>query len=262
MNTEGYKKYVWIDKVAKAADTDIKNVFFGSEGCGIFMESGSLYEDIEYLRKRNISVGFVIPFLMPEREKNFKKLLMKLKDKTEIVVNDMGAFRLVEESGHTPIIGRLLTKQQTDPAIRKFYRNQPERKVLVSGGKALLRYASPPETLEKNFRGIPIFSNAASDVFLKNRNCISVILDVPMHGLPEKVPDAFEIILHKSNVMVAVLPCLNCADCPDKDIYIGILRSGVSIYRRGNICCYKLSDRRLEAEIAIPDYINKILYSL
>jgi len=256
------EKYVWTDDIAKITNTKIKNAFLGSEGCGIFMESGSLSDDVKYLRKNGVSVGLIIPFLTPEREKNFKRLLAGLEKKTEVAVNDMGAFCLVEKSGHTPIIGRLLTKQQTDPAICRFYIRQPERKVLSDSAKAFLRHIPPSERLERYFRDIPVFSNAASEVFLQNRNCIAVILDMPAHGLPETVPKGFEIILHKSSVITAVLPCVKCSDCPMEETYIGTTRSGVPIYRKRNICYYKPPDRFSETESEISDYINKILYSL
>jgi hypothetical protein len=191
------------------------------------------------LRKEGKSVGLVIPCLTPERELDFAKILEGLDEKTEIVVNDMGAFCLAENAGHIPIIGRLMTKQHTDPAISGFTQKQPDRKILYDGEKALLKYAPPPKSQSERFSDIAIFSKSASEIFLKNRRSITVILDMALHGLPKEVPDGFEVMLNTGDILVSVFPCAGCGSCPKKETFIGQTRANVPLYRRGSVCYYK-----------------------
>ncbi len=255
----GIKEYVWADDFVKPPDTDRNHIFIGDEGCGRFMESGTLSDYMKNMHKKGIPVGIITPFLMPEREKRLISFLEQLEKQTEVVVNDIGSFCLVKGSGHTPIIGRLLTKQKTDPSIHQFYHQQPERKILVNGEKGFLRYAPPSETLSKYFRDIPIFSEMALEVLLKDRDRIMVMLDMPPHGMPETVPGGVEVMLSGKNVLVSMLPCVNCAACPQEETYIGTNRSGIPIYRKRNTCYYKQTGMAGKFQNNLPHYVSRIL---
>jgi len=227
----------------KAAVGGFDRVFIGSETCGCFLSSPGFPDEIKEYVLSGHEVGIISPFLTPEREISFIALLKSLSGATgramEVVVNDVGAFRLVQNNGHTPIIGRLLMRQNTDPAIPSFFRRQPDRDVYDYTDYVRLMHANPPQALADHFAGSPVFSKEAAALFLAGREELTVMMDIPPLGLPAEVPERFRVMLNMDDVLVSVLPCRSCDGCPEEETQLGRMRAGVPIYRRKSLCYYK-----------------------
>jgi hypothetical protein len=237
-------------------------VYIGDEGCGRFLSSPDFRARLRLLLASGVPVGIIAPVLTPDTEPLFKALLDELAEPLEVVVNDVGAYRMVGNSIHSRVLGRLLARQNTDPAIVQFLQPQAERQVLVEGEPALLRYAPPPDTLMRHFRTTPLFSDVAAagptargDAPVRTAAPAAatagataggdghartkVMLDFPPHGLPDTIPPQFSVLLSQDEVLVALLPCKDCATCPQTETKIGETRARVPLYRRRTTCYYK-----------------------
>jgi len=239
------KKYIWLEPGEKALVNGYDGIFIGNEVCGEFLSPTGLddfIDELNFYGAAGHNVGIIAPYLTPEREINFIALLKKLSRPTEIAANDVGAFRLIEKSGHIPVLGRLLTKQNTDPAIISFYQKQPDRIVYDVIEPVRLIHADPPKELTEHFKGSPVFSKEAANLFLGGREEITVMMDMPPHGIPDEIPERYRVMLNIDDILVSVLPCRSCENCPKKEIFLGKTRADVAIYRKRNLCYYKLSD--------------------
>jgi hypothetical protein len=213
--------------------------YIGDEVCGKFMLSGELLDALTMAADKGDSPVFVAPFLTTETEEGFASLLDKLQCSVAVAVNDLGALSLVLESKHAPVIGRLLTRQNTDPAIFGFMTPQRDRAVYDRGMPALLKYAPPPEALMNHFRDISLFCGALFELFPALKPPVRVMLDKPPHGLPKSVPDEFMPVYRNDDVLVSVLPCSDCESCPREEVFLGKTRAGVDLFRKRGVCYYK-----------------------
>jgi len=86
-------------------------LYFGTEFCHLLIPNISEYKKLTH---KNITLVFP-----PIYEKSLKKVdkILQLFKKTEVVFNDWGTYNLIKKHNHIPVLGRLLTNQQTDPRI-------------------------------------------------------------------------------------------------------------------------------------------------
>jgi len=238
-------------------------IFIGSEVCGAFLSSEVFFNELKNYKLSGKKIGIAVPYLTPSREENFFALLSKLESATEIVVNDAGAFELTRRSGHVPVLGRLLARQQTDPAIPSFFDGQPERGVYDYEDYARLKYTKPPETLACHFLASPVFSQEASEIFLSGRGEMTVVMDRLPIGMPERIPEKFNVLLNLENILVSVIPCRSCRDCPKNETVLGKTRAGATIYWRRGLCYYKFSEcPGANERPRLPDYVSGTIESI
>ena len=174
-----------------------------------------------------------------------------------MAVNDFGAFTLVRKSRHIPIIGRLLTGQNTDPSIWGFTQGQPERRVINQGIAAVLKHRPPAEQLMRHFRSLPIFCGDTAEKLAGRSSLLTVIADLPPHGLPDSIPECFTIMANLDTILISMFPCRDCQTCPQTETEIGETRAGVPIYRKRSTCYYKqteVSARR--TDYSFPSYVT------
>ena len=249
MRLDREQNCIWLDP-EEELQTEKYNiydrVYIGDEGCSRFLSSPDFLRRINELVSSGTKVGIIASYLTPEREANFIRLLETLPEPMEIIVNDVGALRLVSNSRHTPAIGRLLVRQNTDPAIYSFYKEQPERVVRSGQDRARLTYVAPSVALTRHLVGSTVFSSEAASIFLAEFSCanekMTVMMDLLPQGMPDKIPDGFRVLLNTGNILVSVLPCHSCESCSNQEVSIGKTRANVPIYRKRNICYYKYSD--------------------
>lgn len=249
---------LWVSPWEKMPDSGYDRLYIGDEACGRFLTDGVLPRRLHSVTSAGKRAGVIVPYLTPERETDFLRLLDQLHDPVDMVVNDAGAFRLIQRSIHTPILGRLLVRQNTDPAIASFFRDQPRRLVYDGTEPAVLEHVNPPHSLAVHFSGSPVFSDRTAALFLSGRETMTVMLDILPHGMPKQLPDNYTAILNTENILVSVLPCRSCEGCPDSEVLLGKTRANVPIYRKRNTCYYKLSESA-GAVLEIPEYVNIVL---
>ncbi|MCL2337249.1 MAG: hypothetical protein FWC60_07495 [Firmicutes bacterium] len=228
----------------------------GSEVCGNFLSSGDFLNAFNAYIWAGHQVGIIAPYLTPKREISFITWLENLSNRTEIVVNDVGAFRLVQKSKHIPIPGRLLMRQNTDPVIPSFFQSQPDRDVYDGADYVRLKHSKPSQALTVHLQNSPVFSPEASALFLADREEITVMMDQLPQGLPAEIPRQYRVMLNTDNILVTVLPCRSCADCPQEEMLLGRVRTNIPIYRKRNACYYKLADvLKGNDNLIIPPYV-------
>ena len=252
------ERCVWLSPGEDAPVDGYDRVFIGDEACGGFLPTSGFLSQIDAYASSGYKVGIVTPYLTPEWEIDFIALLEKLTNSTEIVVNDVGAFRLVQKSKHIPIIGRLLMRQNTDPAIHSFFRDQPTRDVYDYNDYVRLIHADPPQALADHFASSPMFSTEATALFLSGREEMTVMMDRPPRGMPAEVPRHMRVMLNMDDVLVSILPCRSCADCPNEEVLLGKTRANIPIYRKRNTCYYKAADAPGGVcEMRTPGYVTR-----
>ncbi|MFH1642429.1 MAG: hypothetical protein ABIC04_06035 [Nanoarchaeota archaeon] len=98
-------------------------LYFGNEFCQrLIPPKEDLDYVINFIKKKNIKLSFVTPYVTDkgiERLKLLLDLLNKKLPKTEIIINDYGTLELIREMKLRlkPVLGRLLTKQKRGPRM-------------------------------------------------------------------------------------------------------------------------------------------------
>lgn len=231
-------------------------LYIGHEGCGRIW-TDTLPRQVTHLWSLERRFSVVVPFLTPDIEAVFPAFLGQLPPDTEVVVNDVGAFLLTVEAGFVPVLGRLLSRQHTDPAIASFQTPLASRMVQTSEGAALLTHTPPPESLWTQWQTPPIFSKDALATFQRFAPGASfrMEIDCPPHGLPAKGP-ATPVTLHCGEAIVSVLPCreTDCDGCSPALRQAGQTRTGTPLVRRRNLYGYPT-----ESPPSLPAYIDRIV---
>ncbi len=255
------KRYVWVSSSEKIAVPQCDGIWIGSEVCDEFLSSPDLLKRMDFYASAGYQAGIIMPYLTPEREELFISLLNRLSQPTEIVVNDVGALFLTQESIHIPVIGRLMMRQMSDPAILSFYHNQSERLINDGSGVSKLVHVDPPPPLTRHLVDSPLFSEEAAAILLSVRTEVTVMMDWLPHGMPVRIPDHIRVMLNTEDILVSVLPCTDCRTCPAAETLVGKTRGLYNIYRKKNICYYKRCEISVSDNEALPSYVSNVIIS-
>jgi len=253
------ERCLWISPGETVKTDGFDRVFLGDEACGLFLSSADITDEVNALTYTGQRAGIISPYLTPEREADFLSMLGRLDCQTEIVVNDAGAYRLVKKSGHTPVLGRLLTRQNADPAIATFSQFQTDRIVLVAAEAVLLKHKPPPRELSERFCGTPVFSVETAALFLSDYRKMTIMLDLLPHGMPGKTPENYYAMLNTENILISIMPCRSCNDCPQKETLLGTVRGVIKVYRKRNTIYYKYSETPNAENVGIPTYVTRLI---
>jgi hypothetical protein len=238
-------EYYWIDSIDDLTTEQTaqnKSLIFGNESCGEYLIDQARTSLVASLLDSGALSGIILPYLTPEREAGFLRLLNEIKKPTMIIINDVGAYMIVKKSCHRIVLGRLLSGQNTDPAIFQFMSEQPDRCISIENEVAILKHVPPPIPLIRHFREVPLLKENSICFFLDDDLKATVMLDNVPQGLPEKVPSGCSVMLNLENILVSVIPCGDCADCPKREVKLGVNRSQIGIYRKRNSVYYKRSE--------------------
>jgi hypothetical protein len=234
-------------------------ILIGDECCGKMLTSSVFLYRLSRLNESGIDFAVVTPYLVPETEEHFFSFIKKLPKHTKIVVNDIGAFQIVKKSSHIPIIGRLLMRQNTDPAVFSFFQSHADKIIDIGEGRAVLTHMPPSKAFTEHLQSSPVFSEEAAKIFTSDDEQTAVIMDELPFGSPEKIPERFNVILNTGNILVSVLPCNDCSSCPNEETFLGMTRSIFPIYRKKNICYYKSADMPNIPSYPIPSYVSAVI---
>ena len=228
-------KWKYID-IHDRNDYENEKLITGDEVCGSFLSSPDFLNRIFELAKKNNETAIITPYLTPDTEIHFKEFLVKLPGPARIIINDFGALQFIKNSGHIPVIGRLLMRQNTDPVIMKL---------------------DIPQPLKAHFCDTPVFTNEASQLLMSGYDKMTVMMDFLPHGMPAKAPAGYDVLLNLRNVLVTVFPCnFNCCDCPGEEFLQGRTRAGVPVYQKRKLFYYKQNEI---VNSAIPDYVTGLI---
>lgn len=173
-------------------------IYFGDEFCEKKMPT---LKDLKYLvsRARNKKISVVFPYLTEPYLDKAKKILNYISDKDyvfdEIVFNDWGLFYYIRKNYPRMklVLGRLLTKQKTDPFAREIILNK-QKKTVCADKKILIPKKVPKNTLE--YFGETLINSKIFQRFMSDNNIIRVELDNLNWDMKVKLPGKIKASLY------------------------------------------------------------------
>jgi hypothetical protein len=194
-------------------------IYLGTETCQRLLPSREiLVRSAADLKNAGRSFTFVIPFVGESAFRGLEALLGALEKtfpESEAVCNDWGVLCLVAEgTGLTPVIGRLLVRQKTDPRLAmlddKAYQESGERDVRHRDGTvARLKHLLPDPTLVESLEQVPL-DGPDFPVFLKRYRVDRMEINNTLQGIRAR---GVKLGLHVPDVLVAV--ARTCRDFPE-----------------------------------------------
>ena len=236
-----------------------QRIYWGVEFCQNLIPSLADTEQIlRFVKKNNLEFSFVSPFVTEYGLDKLRRIFNWLKEKRincEIVVNDWGALGCLHREFRRlfePVFGRLLVRQQRDPAMKKVIEKQPIFPVKGKDGKIRIIVHRPPnrryqEGMKTSYVNSDLFQKFLFKFGIKRIELNNLIQGLNLDG----------IILKKS----IYSPFINISTsrfCPMQTRYQKIYRINVCkrecqkyyeilrnkaipkiIYKRGNTTFYK-----------------------
>ena len=129
---------------------EYQRIYWGGEFCQNLIPTHTDTEKIlGFVKENNLKFSFVTPFVTEYGLKRLRIIfnwLNKKKINCEVVVNDWGVLGCLhnEFRGFEPVFGRLLVRQQRDPAMKRVLEKQPLFPVKGKDGKIRIIVHQPP----------------------------------------------------------------------------------------------------------------------
>jgi hypothetical protein len=187
---------------------DYQRLYFGDEFCERLLPTqNDLIEVMQKVKDRGLAFTLVTPYVTEAGLEKVKRLAALLPDKTEVVFNDWGVFRMLKSKfpNLVFVLGRLLNKIKRGPRIVHFLDKLPKEAI---------------KHLRKTNLDVPIYQD-----FLFKNNIKRAELDNPLQGLDlSDIPRELNLSLYIPFAYVTTTRfCLvsNC-DIPEKKGFIGV----------------------------------------
>ncbi|MGB2705444.1 MAG: hypothetical protein WBC74_01080 [Candidatus Omnitrophota bacterium] len=125
-------------------------IYFGAEFCQNLIPSVKEVKfALDFAKKRNLHFTLMAPFVTENgllRLEGIFKFLKAHLSNCEVVVNDWGVLEVLSEryKSFTPLLGRLLARQNRDPAMARVLEKQPPYGVRAKDGKIRIIAHIPP----------------------------------------------------------------------------------------------------------------------
>jgi hypothetical protein len=136
-----------------------KRLYFGTEFCqNLIPSANDLAKVLDFVRKRNTEFTLVTPFVTEKGLHRLNKLFETLRNKKiecEIVVNDWGILEVLSKryKAFKLSLGRLLTRQNRDPATAKALEKQLPMFIKAQDGKMkIIVHAMPDKRYRAGIR--------------------------------------------------------------------------------------------------------------
>ena len=116
-------------------DKKYTRLYFGNEFCQrLIPTKEDLYQVINFVKKKQVGLSFVTPYVTDEGIERLEPLLELLNEKlpeSEVIINDYGTLELMQEKKLKlkPVLGRLLTKQKRGPRIINIMNKLPKQAI-------------------------------------------------------------------------------------------------------------------------------------
>ena len=129
------EKSLFISKPAniKYWNKDYTRIYFGIEFCEVLLpDEHDLTHVLDFVDENNLNFTFVTPFVTDKGISKLRILFKSIKKHRiykkdiEIVINDFGVLRLLQNSRFKILYGRLLNKQKRDPRIIDLMKSDKE----------------------------------------------------------------------------------------------------------------------------------------
>jgi hypothetical protein len=130
---------------------EYQRIYWGVEFCQNLIPTIQDTEEIlRFVRENNLKFSLVSPFVTEYGLKRLKRIFSWLKNKKmncEIIVNDWGVLQCLHTEFKRlfkPVFGRLLVRQQRDPAMKNVLEKQPIFPIKGKDGKIRIIVHRPP----------------------------------------------------------------------------------------------------------------------
>jgi hypothetical protein len=127
-----------------------RRIYWGAEFCqNLIPGVRDTAEALDFAKRNNLGFTLMTPFIAEDAIKKIENLLEFLckKVKCEVVLNDWGIAEMLRQrfpGGVIPVLGRLLVRQQRDPAIENAVRKQPPVLNRLKNGKRMILFHRLP----------------------------------------------------------------------------------------------------------------------
>lgn len=190
-----------VKQIAHAGACD--RVYYGSEFCqNLIPHPADLERVLDAAETKGRGFTLVTPYVTDEGIRKLEELFNALsgRDKAEVVFNDWGVFSLLRSSypAITPVLGRLLTKQQRDPLARDviFNRQKPVRsRDKATGTARVFLPRRVPDAVARHFKS-GIVNVPAFQEFLISNGVRRVEIDNPVWDMELRVDGKIGVSLH------------------------------------------------------------------
>ena len=207
----------WLDWEEAAAERIPQGrIYLGCESCENMLPGSILMSTcINHLHADKREITLVTPLVTAQGLGKITGLLdalVKVGRSLEVVCNDWGVFEcILRYEFCTPVIGRLLSRQSTDPRYLSItdsrVQSNFEKNVLHSDGtEARLTYRPPTQALLRHLRR-PAIMNRELLQFLSTLGVNRFEISNLLQGVELIVPDDWHVSLHVPKVIVALKRC-------------------------------------------------------
>ena len=175
-----------------------ERIYFGAEFCQNLIPSiTDLKSALTFAKKRNLYFTLMTPFVtgkgLVRLEGIFKFLKLKLPG-CEVVVNDWGVLEVLSKryKNFKPSLGRLLTRQNRDPAMARVLEKQPPYGVKTKDGRIRIVAHIPPgpryqEGIRASYVNAPSVQKFLSRFKIKRLELNNLVQGVNLAGIEFKV---------------------------------------------------------------------------
>ena len=238
---------------------EYQRIYWGTEFCQNLITTINDTEKIlKFARDNDLKFSFVSPFVTEyglERLKRIFSWLKKKKINCEVIVNDWGVLNCLNtefKRCFEPVFGRLLVRQQRDPAIKNVLEKQPIFPIKCKDGKIRIIVHRPPskryqQGIKASYVNSQLLQKFLSTFGIKRIELNNIIQGLNLSG-----------IKFKKSIYSPFVNISTTRFCPMKTRYQKIYRINVckkecqkyyeilrnkaipkAIYKRGNTTFYK-----------------------
>ena len=238
---------------------EYQRIYWGIEFCQNLIPSLQDAEEIlGFVKKNNLKFSLVTPFVTESGLEKLRRIFSWLKKKRiqcEVIVNDWGALECLHTEFRglfEPVFGRLLVRQQRDPAMKNVLEKQPIFPIKGKDGKIRIIVHRPPsKRYQEGIKASYVNSNLLQK-FLSKFSIKRIELNNLIQGLN------LEGIRFKKSIYSPFVNISTSRFCPMQTRYQKIYRINVCrkecqkyyeilrnkaipkiIYKRGNTTFYK-----------------------
>lgn len=236
---------------------EYQRIYWGSEFCQNLIPNLTDTEKIlKFAQKNSIRFSFVSPFVTEYGLKKLKRIFSWLKKaKCEIVVNDWGILWHLH-SGFSNyfeiVLGRLLVRQQRNPAMIRIVKKQPPFAIRSKDGKiSIITHKPPSEQYQTGMKtscvNSPSFQVLASKFGIKRVELNNLIQGLNLEGIKLK-KSLYTPYVHISTTRFCPMESrfqkifrINVCHKECQEYYDILRNKGVPkvIYKRGSTTFYK-----------------------
>jgi hypothetical protein len=174
---------------------EYQRIYWGVEFCqNLIPTIQDTDEILRFINKNNLKFSLVSPFVTEYGLNKLKRIfswLNKKKIKCEVIVNDWGVLQCLHTEFSRlfePVFGRLLVRQQRDPAMKRVLEKQPIFPIKGKDGKIRIIVHRPPsqryqEGIKASYVNSKLLQDFLSKFWIKRIELNNLIQGLSLNGI-------------------------------------------------------------------------------